>query len=194
MNFNIADPHKHHGIPLLALPVICMLDKYLARHMTAFEWGSGGSSVFIARRVGHLTSIEHDPDWFKVTQKALAYSSLQCDLALRPPVASTISSGEARSTVAKYKGMSFQDYVNTISGFPDEHFDFILVDGRARCACLERAVSKLKTGGLLVLDNADRGDYRAGMALIKWPVEIYESPCPFFDASVKVTTAVWMKE
>ena len=48
-------------------------------------------------------------------------------------------------------------YVSAIQDFPDEHFDFILIDGQCREECLAAAVPKLKRDGLVVLDNADAG-------------------------------------
>jgi predicted O-methyltransferase YrrM len=38
----------------------------------------------------------------------------------------------------------------------DESLDFALVDGQMRLRCLERVIPKLKPGGLLVLDGANR--------------------------------------
>ena len=53
----------------------------------------------------------------------------------------------------------FKSYVTQIDEFQDEHFDLILIDGRARPSCIQHSVNKLKRNGLLVLDNADRVYY-----------------------------------
>lgn len=56
--------------------------------------------------------------------------------------------------------MDYYDYVSTIDQFIDEYFDVIVIDGRARTHCLKHSVTKLRTGGMLVFDNADRVEYQ----------------------------------
>lgn len=46
-----------------------------------------------------------------------------------------------------------------IKKFPDNYFDIVLVDGRSRPSCLFHSLNKVKKGGLLVLDNAEREYY-----------------------------------
>jgi len=182
------------GLPLLAWPAICVLDRFLEHQMNVFEWGSGGSTVFLARRVAHLTSIEHDPVWFQKTTKSLERNALRCNLLLRPPIQTDPPySGDDKSTVKLYKGLSFHNYVGAIDCAPDESFHAIIVDGRARKPCLKHACPKLVKGGLLVLDNADRGEYKDGMTMIEWPVTVFESSLPYHPLDVKVTTAIWKK-
>ena len=41
----------------------------------------------------------------------------------------------------------------------------ILVDGRARISCLKRAQSRVKPGGYIMLDDAERKYYNPGKAL-----------------------------
>jgi len=55
----------------------------------------------------------------------------------------------------EYPGMSFDGYVKTIDAHPDETFDLILVDGRARADCSKRALCKIRKGGYLMLDNSN---------------------------------------
>lgn len=57
--------------------------------------------------------------------------------------------------------MNFQRYASQIDKYPDQHFDLVIVDGRARPSCLMHGVPKVKVGGMLVLDNADRDYYLA---------------------------------
>ena len=42
-------------------------------------------------------------------------------------------------------------------------YDLIIIDGRARVACLERAVRFLAEGGLIVFDNSGRKRYQAAL-------------------------------
>ena len=52
-------------LPWWSLSAIREMEKHLNHSHRVFEWGSGGSSVFLARRCKKLTTIEHDPDWFE---------------------------------------------------------------------------------------------------------------------------------
>ncbi|HKO93603.1 MAG TPA: hypothetical protein VJU61_20760, partial [Polyangiaceae bacterium] len=40
------------------------LARQLRPHLRVFEWGSGGSTLFLARRVAELVSVEHDAEWY----------------------------------------------------------------------------------------------------------------------------------
>lgn len=64
-----------------------------------------------------------------------------------------------RSGAGDYLNYSFKKYVKSIDEYPDGYFDLILVDGRARPSCILHSIPKLKSGGLLVVDNAERSYY-----------------------------------
>jgi hypothetical protein len=53
------------ALPWWSLSAIREMEKRLNHSHRVFEWGSGGSSVFLAKRCKELTTIEHDPDWFE---------------------------------------------------------------------------------------------------------------------------------
>src|SRR6185436_12170312 len=63
------------------------------------------------------------------------------------------------STDERFAGMSFKDYATAIEQYEDNYFDLVLIDGRARPACFMHAVAKVKFGGYIVLDNAERAQY-----------------------------------
>jgi hypothetical protein len=60
------------------------------------------------------------------------------------------------------KNKSFETYVKKIDNIPDRSLDLILIDGRARGACIAHAKQKVKIGGRLVVDNSDRNYYFKG--------------------------------
>jgi len=193
MRIPVANGEKYSGIPLLAWQTICMLDMFLTKTMNVFEWGAGGSTIFLARRVANLVTIEHDSDWYKYVKEALEYNSLSPTVSLIPPSSPSGKGDCARSGVKMYQGLSFEDYVQAIDEFPPNHFDAVLVDGRAREACLAIAETKLRPGGILILDNAERTEYKAAIDRIDWPVELSTSSLPYHADTVKVTTALWLK-
>jgi hypothetical protein len=49
--------------------------------------------------------------------------------------------------------------VKCIDSYPDQFFDLVLVDGRARKGCIEHAIKKIRSNGYLVLDNSSTKEY-----------------------------------
>lgn len=128
-----------------------------------FEFGSGGSTLFWLRHRAAVVSVEHDPGWHARLLRELP-TGAELDYRLVPPAPGAVSRDPAdpdgfASDDPSFAGMSFEAYARQIEEFPDHWFDIVLVDGRARPACLSRAVAKVKPGGLLVLDNAERSYY-----------------------------------
>lgn len=112
----------------------------------AFEWGSGGSTLWLSQRTQSVVTLEHNQEWFESTQQELdKYGIQNVQLVLRP-----LDKG----------------YVEYIDGFPDGHFDIILIDGRRRSDCLRHAIPKLRCGGALVLDNSERAEYQEAQKMI----------------------------
>lgn len=183
----------YHSLPSMSLPAICAMDEYLLEYMTIFEWGSGGSTHFFERKAANVITLEHDKEWFKKTVKEMKSSDLGTGfMQIIPP--EYIANPPFQSHQPEWSGWSFEDYVKAIDAYPDEHFDLISIDGRARSACLRRALPKLKQGGWLVLDDAQREIYQEAMAEIDYPYIDYTGPIPYQPEGMKVTTRIWRKE
>lgn len=152
--------------------------EYLDRHVTSmshiFEWGSGGSSLYFARRAAAVISVEHDPAWFAAVSAAIQQKGLtnwQGRLAAPEPASSADTLDAASSTSyasddIQFRGLLFRNYVRQIEAVPDASQDVIVIDGRARPSCLPPALAKLKPGGCLVWDNSEREYYFPAMQLI----------------------------
>ncbi|WP_138734662.1 class I SAM-dependent methyltransferase [Modestobacter excelsi] len=119
---------------------------------TVFEFGGGGSTLWLHDLGARITSVEHDPEWFEVLRDALPAS---VELVLRPPALVG-----AIGSVAE-PGHFFDAYVGELASRADESFDLIVVDGRARVDCGLVARGKVKSGGMLLLDDSDRPRYGA---------------------------------
>jgi predicted O-methyltransferase YrrM len=63
------------------------------------------------------------------------------------------------------------NYVNGIY-YEFVKFDLIVIDGRAREACLEKAVKHLKENGVIVFDNVERKRYREAIAKVQGDFKI----------------------
>lgn len=186
------DLEKFRSIPSLSLPAICMLDDYLTREMHVFEWGSGASTLFFAQRSASVESVEHSSAWYDKVSSALEYRKLEafCHLA----EAQEGFDPDFASAQKGFETKNFREYVEAIDCYPDDGLDVILVDGRARCACLKAAQSKLKPGGLLILDDSARSIYQYAMSEIEWPLKHLEGCIPFYRHGHTVRTTVWVKK
>jgi hypothetical protein len=67
--------------------------------------------------------------------------------------------GNIGSDKRGFGGQFFDDYVAAI-GDTSGYFDLIVIDGRAREACLTAAISRLAPGGFILLDDFKRKRYR----------------------------------
>lgn len=143
------------------------LESRLKRSMRVFEYGAGGSTIFIAARGGQIVSVEHDGTWARQVQETAARLSLNnaTILHVEAPVlpgtpANTPGDPDGYvSADAQSLNRNFRSYAETIERYSDGPFHFILIDGRARPSCFKHALPKLAAGGVIMLDNAERPHY-----------------------------------
>lgn len=131
------------------------VEEWLREHPGArvFEWGSGASTLWLASRAGIVHSVEHHPGW----AGELA-PRLPDNVGLRVVEAVASSAPVVGSAKPGHAGLDFSAYVAAIDEVPGL-FDVVVIDGRAREACLARAVGRLAPGGIIVFDNVDRRRY-----------------------------------
>jgi tRNA A58 N-methylase Trm61 len=167
--------------------------------MRVFEYGSGGSTVFFANLVQEVISVEHDRGWYQKLQEELKKLDIDnCTVHHRPPSPTeTGASGDPAdpddyvSGNVSYEGMTFRDYTVQIDEYPDEHFDLIVVDGRARPSCFKHAVPKIKNTGMLVWDNTNRSRYHPAMKLAPESFEYLRCPGPTPFLGHFTETSLW---
>jgi SAM-dependent methyltransferase len=134
-------------IPWFSYGAIDFLEGYLKPDTTVCEFGSGGSTLFFARRVKSVFSIEDNPRWHELVTKRIAEKGVTnaklklCPFDFKNPV-----------------GFDNSDYLNSL---PDERFDVIVVDGseewtQVRQTCFRKAESHVKPGGIIVVDDSWR--------------------------------------
>jgi len=175
------------GAPWVPYRAAEWLESYLEPTMNAFEWGSGGSTIFIARRVGRLVAVEHSPVWeARIAGMLCRRAITNCDLLSVGADAPGAGGGSGAQKDVRFASLwvddestSFERYVRTIDAYPDGHFDLVSVDGHARLACIAQAVRKVRPGGYVMLDNA--GPYReeASRILDGWPATDLSGPAPY---------------
>ena len=180
------------GYPWVPFNAMEYMDSLLNKESKVFEYGVGGSTIFLSKRVGELISVEHDSEWFLRTQKVISdMKDFKWTGYLKEPQATEtpiIGDGADPSlyttTDESLSGQSFKDYVTTIDIYEDKYFDLILIDGRSRPSCFVHALPKIKDGGYIVLDNAEREAYRIVEVVAKsngMEIEEYWGPGPYND-------------
>lgn len=154
-------------VPWWTYRAISEVEEFLLKRPSArvFEFGSGASTLWLARRAGQLTSVEHDAAWYRRVQAALVAQeeAAHVDLRYIAPDTSPHPDPLYRSAKAGAKGTSFSEYACSVEA-TDEPFDLIVIDGRARPACLRHALGHLAPGGLIVFDNSHRIRYYDAIA------------------------------
>lgn len=193
------------GRPWLNYRVTRFIDKLIRPGMDVFEWGTGGSTCYFLSRQARLMSVENDPEWARMVEEHIAATFRDCEWTLRyiPGERKQFSDGgnfgskqeveQFRSRCPGQECVSFRHYAEVISSYPDSSFDIVLVDGRARPACLLLAIDKVRPGGYLVLDNSDRSHYRSAMAELNgtFKRKDFRGLCGY--VAVITTTSVWHK-
>ncbi len=188
--------------PWLAFGAIDFLERFLRRDMLVYEYGSGGSTLYFASRVKKIFSAEHDPAWYGNVMDALRDSDLtnhSVSLFEISPDYPAESGDPADpdgyvSIDIDYQGMSFYEYASSIDKFSDDHFDLILIDGRSRPSCFKHAEMKLKSGGLLVLDNSERLYYNhihRTLTERNWTKYVFHGLVPYSYSFSE--TCIWRK-
>ena len=124
--------------PWYTYDAVLFLNKMLRPEYVCFEWGAGASTFWFAERVKHITSIEHDKNWAKKIREIIAAKGIT-------------------NITLHHKVLRDGNYSTCIRTFPNEHFDVIIVDGaggKYRREGVIEAVPKLKTHGILVVDDS----------------------------------------
>lgn len=111
-----------------------------------FEYGSGGSTLWLAAHANSVVSVEHDETWFEKTRPAMPSNA---KVLLRQ------ADDEFTSDVSG-------PYCSAISE-AEAPFDIIVIDGMERNACARLASRFLSPNGVIIFDNSHRGKYADGM-------------------------------
>jgi len=134
-------------MPWWSFGAVDVVAGFINPEMEVFEFGSGGSSIFLACRAKHVTCVEDSEQWTDLVQKeAEALSLKNLEILARP------------FDFEKADNFSESNYLRAIAG---RTYDLIVVDGQeqsvqVRPECFWKAESSIKPGGLIVLDDSWR--------------------------------------
>jgi predicted O-methyltransferase YrrM len=126
------------------------------RPTRVFEYGSGASTLWLARRASEVHSVEHHRGFGDMMAAELRQFDHVTLRIVEPAVSEHPVVASAKEG---HQGLDFAEYVAAINSVPGD-FDLVVVDGRAREACLSAAQCRLAPGGIVVFDNSRRRRYR----------------------------------
>ncbi len=154
-------------LPWWTLDSASLVDEFLSVRPRArvFEWGSGASTIWLEKRATEVISVEYDPEWTQLMQTIVGPGTTVVEVSASPDPHPEVPSG-----MWGHKGLDYSSYVAAIDAARGD-FDLIVIDGRARTACLDKAVERLAPGGMIVFDNTNRARYRKAL----------ESVAPMFE-------------
>jgi hypothetical protein len=143
-------------VPWWTFSAIAQVEQWIAARggeVPACEYGAGASTAWLARRCRHVTSVEHDAGFFHAIGPLLARDNVELRLVEAQCGGTAHGAPSGRHG---YEDCDFSAYVDAIGG---DRYDLIVIDGRARVACFERARGHLAPDGLIVFDNSERPRY-----------------------------------
>lgn len=126
--------------PWMTKDSINLIEQLMNPEDVGIEFGSGRSTIWFAKRCKEIISIEDNAKWFDIVSKKI----------------------EGKSNITYLKKQANDEnpldcpYTEIFKEVKDESLDFIVNDGKCRGAIALKAIEKLKTGGMMILDNAER--------------------------------------
>lgn len=133
-----------YALPWVTYSFIDFIRYRINKKLTVFEYGSGSSTEFYAKRAGAVTSVEHDKDWFDLVSKK----------------------NPANAEIIFCKLERDGDYSKKAKSL-GKKFDIIIVDGRDRVNCCKYSIDALSTSGVIVLDDSEREIYHPARVFLK---------------------------
>jgi len=143
--FKTGEPvgNNFEPLPWFTYAFIDFLTEKLDDNFSVFEFGSGNSTLFFAKRIKHVTSVEHNAEW---------YNKLMSNI---PDNVNLLLS----------KTESVDDYAGLINS-SNNKYDLVFIDGIHRNECSHTAVEILSERGVIVLDDSERAEYSEGIKYI----------------------------
>lgn len=124
------------------------IEAWLKPSHEGIEYGAGCSTAYLGQRVKHLTSIEHKLGWYRLIWKLLRENNVRNVQLIYEPEKT--------------------EYLEPLKWYKEQSLDFAFIDAwhwaRANCAIM--AWPRLKSGGILILDNAEIKKYKPAVVFL----------------------------
>jgi len=131
-------------LPWVTYSFIDFIKPRLNKQHIVFEYGSGSSTLFYAKHVKRVVSVEHDEAWFNKIVNS------------KPQNAEMIFSKLEQNGEYARKAASLE-----------EKFDMIIIDGRDRVNCCKYSINALSARGVIILDDSERTEYGEASVFLK---------------------------
>ncbi len=135
---------RHSDHPWLTKQAIWLIGRLLRPTDVGIEWGSGRSTLWFARRVARLYSVEHDTHWYATVMDRVKQARIGNVDYLLFEVAEDQQPTDMGNP-----------YTDVLFDHPANSLDFALVDGLFRSTCAARVLERIRPGGMIILDNAN---------------------------------------
>ncbi len=130
-------------IPWGTYSFIKFIEPRLKKDFKVFEFGSGNSTLWYAKRVSEITAVENDLEWYKNVSSSMPPNAqmIYCEL--------------------KYDG----DYCRQVVK-QNKQYNIIIIDGRDRNNCVKNSINFLTNDGIIVYDNTQLAEYASSIEFI----------------------------
>jgi len=170
----------HPDEPWISPKAVTFCARHLNKEQIGLEWGSGRSTAWFGARLKSLLSIEFDEAWHSRVVTVLQNQGLknvECRYIF-------LEHSIDEPTKSEYENPPA--YVRIAEEFEDKSLDFVVVDGHYRQACILAVLKKIKSGGLLLVDNTNWLPIEKWGVPDNWPV-VHQS------SNVMTQTTIWQK-
>ena len=139
---NFSQNENGDNLPWMTYPFIDFITTQLNSDQQIFEFGSGSSTLFFAKRVKKIIAVESNKKWFEAMKiKIAALGIKNIELVL---IENAITNSQ------------YENYTKQFS----TKFDFIIIDSLKRFECAKNSFTSLKDNGRLILDDSERKNYQ----------------------------------
>lgn len=135
------------GKPWWSFGAVKAVGGFVSQKMDVFEFGSGGSTLFLAQRVKTVTCVEDSDEWAVAVETKVRETGMK-----------NVRIMTKHFDFASDTAFCESEYFNALGG---QKYDLIVVDGqewstKVRPLCFWRAEEFVKPGGAIVVDDSWR--------------------------------------
>ena len=160
-------------IPWITYSALEFLESNVTSNAKVLEFGAGFSSIYWGLRGNEISFLEFDEEWNERISNALDSLSQECSISswsISHELASTHESihrefKKMLDIEASAESTNFSNSLNLFIQQKIETTDLVVIDGHFRNYFLEMCATA-NSKAVVVLDNAERPEYRAGKAAL----------------------------
>jgi precorrin-6B methylase 2 len=135
---------ENKPLPWVTYSFIDFISGRLNNTLNIFEFGSGNSTIWYAKKVKSVISVEHDENWFE-----------------------KIKNNMPDNVNINYKKLVYGGEYSNFSNLLNKKFNIIIVDGRDRVNSIINSTNSLCKDGVIILDDSEREEYIKGVQYLQ---------------------------